>query len=105
MTMRMAFVVGLILLFILAPIYLIPHVFRTDSSHQLVSTAARDIVAGIPELHGVKSIMVAPLEQDYRKLLQFSLVHELRRSGKFKVIEGEISSKKRGSLWISWLED
>ncbi len=96
--MRMAFVVGLILFFILTPVYLMPHLFRSYSGQELVSSAARDIIASMPVLNGVTSITVAPFENDFKRSLQFALVHELRKAGKFRVINDEIF-EPRFCIW------
>ena len=96
--MRMAFVVGLILLFVLAPVYVVPHLFKTNSSQELVFSSARDIIAKMPILEGDASITVAPFENDYKKSLQLALVHELRKTGQIRVTDDEIFARGKWSI-------
>ena len=96
--MRLAFVSLLILGFVLAPMYLLPHLIRNDSGDELVARAARDIVSEIPNLSGIQSVAVVPLENDYQKTLQFALVQEFRRSGRFMVIDEDLFPREKISL-------
>ena len=93
--MRLGLVALLILLFIVAPVYLVSHLIRSDSDEDLVAGVARDIVAEMPQLPGVESIAVAPLEGDVHKALKFALVDELRRAGKYQIIEAGLISRDR----------
>jgi hypothetical protein len=92
--MRLAFVALLITLFILAPVYLLPHLIQSDSGEDLVTEAARDIVGEMPHLSGVSSIAVPPFENDSHKALQFALVNELRRAGTYAVIESDLFAEE-----------
>ena len=85
--MRLAFMTGLILLLVLAPTYLVPHLFRTDSGEELISDAAQDIVTELPQHSGIESVAVEPFSHDYRDSLRFALIHELRLAGGLSVIE------------------
>ncbi len=95
--MRLAFVSLLILVFVLAPIYLLPHIIKTSSGDHLVTLAAREIVAQIPALSGVDSVAVASLEHDYHKALQFALVQELKHANRVKVIDSGLFAKEKMS--------
>ena len=50
--MRLACMTGLILLLILAPVYLLPRLFRTDSAEELFETAARTSSQSFPNFLG-----------------------------------------------------
>ena len=95
--MRLAFVSLLILVCVLAPIYLLPHIIKTSSGDHLVALAAREIVAQVPVIPGVESVAVAPLEHDYHKALQFALVQELNNADRVKVIDSGLFMKEKMS--------
>ena len=92
--MKLAFATALILLFILAPVYLLPRILGTDSGESLIEAAASDIAAQVSDLRDVKTITVQPIDGDHRGTLRFALIHALRRDGRTVILEPNESSAK-----------
>ena len=96
--MRAVIVTLVAILFLAAPIYLVPGFIPGDSGRQLMTEAARDIVSWMPALPEVRSIAVAPLKGDFRRELQFALLDEFRSSGRFRVMQEDIFPTERASI-------
>lgn len=96
--MRIAFAALLIIIFVAAPGYLLPWLMRTDSGEELLGRASRQLISALPEIPDIRTISVAPFEEDFHQRLQFALADELRREGRFQVVENDLFRKRKISL-------
>ncbi len=76
----------LIMFFVLAPIYLLPRLFRTDSGEALYAEAAHEIVAQMPPLNDIHSITVDKISQDWHGELAGDLERELLADGRWIIM-------------------
>ena len=85
--MKIAFIAGIILLLILAPVYLLPRFLGNEGSDALFEAAAEDLTAQVSELSGIQSIVVEPIKGDHRGRLRFAMVQAFHCHGRIAVLE------------------